>query len=54
MKINGSPNQRRRLHILRDAISKPDINKNHSQFNANKQYLNVKARVKNVMNEVEA
>lgn len=54
MRNKGSPNPRRRLHILRDAISKPDpINNNYSQFNSNKQYLNIKARVKNVVNEPE-
>lgn len=55
MRNKGSPNPRRRLHILRDVISKPDpINNNYSQFNSNKQYLNIKARVRNVVNEPEA
>ena len=50
MRLKGSPNPRRRLHLLRDAISKPEGMKNsNSPFSGNKEYLNIKARIKNVV-----
>lgn len=37
MKLKGSPNPRRRLHILRDAMSKPEgLKGNKSPLNSNK------------------
>ena len=53
-RVKLSPNPRRKLHILRDAISKPECIKNsNSPFgpNNNKEYLNVKAHIKNVVAE---
>lgn len=51
LRLKGSPNPRRRLHLLRDAISKPEGVKNSSSpFGGNnKEYFNIKARIKNVV-----
>jgi hypothetical protein len=56
MKLKGSPNPRRRLQIIRDGISKAETNvklPNNSPFNAssgsNKEYLNMKSRLKNAV-----
>lgn len=35
LRLKGSPNPRRRLHLLRDAISKPEGVKNSSPFGGN-------------------
>ncbi len=50
LSLKGSPNPRRRLQILRDGISKPDINGKNSPFSKNsnnKEYFNIKSRLKN-------